>query len=493
MRPSFYTRLALSLGLLLCVAMLTLGWVLIDDAGRRFEAMQLSQARAQATTLAHGSLDALVTGDYELLERWVRSVLPADYYAYAYLDRADGQILIHTDIDQIARYAHPLGALESDSTRSRVYSGRPVKEVVYPARIGSRHLANAHVAYYLDTNVFYQAGVALKIGLLVAGFLMLLLVSALVIVRHQTVPLTHLSNHISMFSHSKPRVPMHRRLLGRNDEVGNLARAFDAMTTRLWLALEELRNEEDRLKSMVEERTEDLVRTNKELEAFSYSVSHDLRAPLRAIDGFSLMLLEDYGHTLDESAMDCLRRVRTASNRMSELIDDLLQLSRVGRQEMHSENIDLTRVANDVAAELIERDPSREVMFDINEGLTAKGDESLVRILMDNLLGNAWKYSSKKTTAHIEFGATNNGGETVFFVGDNGSGFDMRYAERLFDPFSRLHSAEFEGTGVGLATVARIIRRHGGRIWAQAEVGQGATFYFTLGAPEEAFEIDTAA
>jgi two-component system, NtrC family, sensor kinase len=223
----------------------------------------------------------------------------------------------------------------------------------------------------------------------------------------------------------------------------------------------------------------ELERKNKELEAFSYSVSHDLRAPLRSIDGFSQALLEDYLERLDDRGKDYLRRVRTAAQRMSELIDDLLQLSRLGRAELKRERIDLADIARLVAADLRKNDPQRQANVVVEEGLWAEADSRLIRVALENLLGNAWKFTAQVEAPKIELGATPGG--DAFFVRDNGAGFDMAYVGKLFGPFQRLHAeAEFPGTGIGLAIVQRIINRHGGRAWAEGEAGRGATFYFTI-------------
>jgi PAS domain S-box-containing protein len=220
---------------------------------------------------------------------------------------------------------------------------------------------------------------------------------------------------------------------------------------------------------------------NKELEAFSYSVSHDLRAPLRTIDGFSLALLEDYSDKLDDEGKKHLERVRAATQRMGTLIDDMLNLSRVTRASMRMEKTNVSDVAIAVMEELKKTQPERQVEFRIEKGLEATVDSHLLRIVLENLLGNAWKFTSKRLGAQIEFGKTSNNGSSAFFVRDDGAGFDPAYADRLFGAFQRLHTmSEFPGTGVGLATVQRIIHRHGGRIWAESAVGRGATFYFTL-------------
>ena len=220
---------------------------------------------------------------------------------------------------------------------------------------------------------------------------------------------------------------------------------------------------------------------NKELEAFSYSVSHDLRAPLRGIDGFSQALVEDETDRLSERGRDYLKRIRAAAQRMAELIDDLLRLSRVSRGEFKRERVDLSALVGAIVDELRRAVPERAVTVDVQPEVIASGDPRLVRITLENLLGNAWKFTSKTAGARLAFGAVREGDELVYFVRDNGAGFDMKYAERLFGAFQRLHAdKDFPGTGIGLATVQRIVNRHGGRIWVEAAVGEGATFRFTL-------------
>ncbi len=226
----------------------------------------------------------------------------------------------------------------------------------------------------------------------------------------------------------------------------------------------------------------DLQALNQELEAFSYSVSHDLRAPLRWIAGYSRILLEDYGDRLDEEGRRHLRSIESAARRMNDLIEDMLFLSRVGRQELRITSVDLSAMALEVAALLRKSDPARHVDFEIAPDLAVSGDARLLRIVIENLLGNAWKYSGKQPAARIEFGSTEEGGRTVFHVRDNGVGFDMAAAGKLCTPFQRLHSEkQFEGTGIGLATVRRALRRLGGDVRAEGEVDKGATFSFTIG------------
>jgi light-regulated signal transduction histidine kinase (bacteriophytochrome) len=230
------------------------------------------------------------------------------------------------------------------------------------------------------------------------------------------------------------------------------------------------------------ELVRELEHKNRELESFSYAVSHDLRAPLRRIDSFSRAVLESQGDRLDDTGRKFLGRAREASQQMSQLIDDVLYLSRVTRAELREQEVDLSELTAMIAARLQEGEPERKVEVKIRPGLVVTGDSQLLKIALENLLENAWKFTAREPDARIELGLTQPAGEPTYFLRDNGAGFDMTYAARLFGPFQRLHAQhDFPGSGVGLATVQRIIHRHGGRVWAEGLVGQGATFYFTLG------------
>jgi PAS domain S-box-containing protein len=273
--------------------------------------------------------------------------------------------------------------------------------------------------------------------------------------------------------HNTPLVKEDGRVIGVASMASDITKNINAQI--------ELAEHRNRLEELVAQRTSELNYAMKEIESFSYSVSHDLRAPLRSINGFSTALFEDYYDLLDETGKEYLTRVINACDRMAHLIDDLLELSRLSRSDMKKEKVNLSSLASYAAGKLQEIEIGRKVDIQIIDNLTVDGDPRLLGVVMDNLIGNAWKYTSKNNLAKIEFGSYKKGNETIYFVKDNGAGFNMRYVNKMFSPFQRLHgNDEFEGTGIGLATVQRLIQRHGGRVWAEGEVDKGATFYFTI-------------
>lgn len=270
-------------------------------------------------------------------------------------------------------------------------------------------------------------------------------------------------------------------------QLGIALQQAELIANLRWEIIERQQAEEQvrQLNLDLQKRNAELSTINQELESFAYSVSHDLRAPLRSIDGFSQAILEDYYEQIDATGQDYLRRIRSATQRMGQLIDDLLALSRVTRSDLKQELVDLSAIALGITSDLRQSAPDRDVQFVIQEGLRVSGDSQLLRVVLVNLLENAWKFTSRKPRARIEFGVVNDTGKKIYFIKDDGAGFDMAYSHKLFGAFQRLHSmADFPGNGIGLATIQRVIHRHGGRVWAEGAVGQGATFYFTLGVGE---------
>src|SRR5262249_4314673 len=299
-----------------------------------------------------------------------------------------------------------------------------------------------------------------------------------------------LANHTLLLARDgteRPRADSAAPIRDEVGDIGGVVLAFrDVADHRRWEeALRQSESEMRRLNGELEwrvaQRTAQLEAANKELDAFSYSAAHDLKAPLRAIDGFSRILLDKYPDRPDDLGKDYLHRVGAAAGRLDQLIGDLLSLSRVTRSEMRHEPVDLSALAEGVAAELRQREPQRRVEFVIDRGVVVGGDARLLQSALENLLGNAWKFTGTRDAARIEFGANQSDGQATYFVRDNGAGFDMAYVGKLFNPFQRLHAqTEFPGTGIGLATVQRVVGRHGGRVWAEGAVDRGATFYFTL-------------
>ena len=371
--------------------------------------------------------------------------------------------------------------------RGRLIGFQPVEEAG-SQRLGTLYLASDLEAVYDTLRLSVVIGLAVMGVALLAAYLLSMVLQGTI--SQPILALAETAKAVSTRQDYSVRAPK----LGE-DELGALTDAFNQMLGRIEDQKDELQRHAADLERRVEERTHELqerneslrrnaaelLAANTELDAFAYSVSHDLRAPLRSIDGFSQVLLEDYAAQLDEAGRESLHRVRAASQRMGTLIDDLLKLARVTRAEMRTEDVDLSGMARDIASELQRAAPERQVEFAIAAGLKARGDARLLRVALDNLLRNSWKYTAKQPGPRVEFGSVEANGGQAFMVRDNGAGFDMKYADKLFGVFQRLHSAaDFEGTGVGLATVRRIINRHGGRIWAEGAVDQGATFYFTL-------------
>jgi signal transduction histidine kinase len=296
-------------------------------------------------------------------------------------------------------------------------------------------------------------------------------------------PISQLSDDLRKDSHTNSTHSLSIKGKGlaiNSQEINSLIDSYNNMKQIISARDKELMKINQELENQVKLRTIELENRNNELKTFNYSVSHDLRSPLRSIDGFSLALLEDCEDQLNDVGKDYLKRIRNNSQRMGELIDDMLQLSAVSHSEIRTELVNLSDLAQTVFAALKEQQPDRQVEMSVENGITTKGDKKLLQIVLENLIGNAWKYSKKQQIAKIEFGEFLKGNKRIFFIKDNGAGFNMEYKNKLFGVFQRLHNSEYEGTGIGLATVKRIIDRHGGNIWANAKENIGATFYFTL-------------
>lgn len=381
-----------------------------------------------------------------------------------------------------------LGATQSSDIISRQYP------MIYPHR--GRDIEIGTLTVVASLTGVYQRLIEKIWVILVSNGIKTFLVAGFILVIFHALITRHLI-HIADFTHALDINRLDQRLsLDRKgyrkqnvDELDTVVDAINSMREKLMRSISLLRHSEskikkhhDHLEELVMERTAELKALNKELESFSYSVSHDLRAPLRAIDGFSLAVLEDFSDKMGDEGRDYLQRIRKGAQRMSGLIDSILQLSRVTRREIQIDNVDLSAIAAAALSKLEESESGRNVDLIVARGVHVHGDSHLLELALDNLLGNAWKYTSKTASARIEFGVMQQDGESVYFIKDNGVGFDMNYAGKLFGAFQRLHREdEFPGTGIGLATVQRIIHRHGGRIWAEAEQDQGATFFFTLG------------
>lgn len=331
----------------------------------------------------------------------------------------------------------------------------------------------------LSKNELFKARRSIFFGnvLTALGFSLLVVVAMLVMVRRFSRPLETLADTMHEARDGRWTKP---EPLDGPREIREISESYIALMDTLRLRDEELRELNQDLEERIRRRTQALEAANKELEAFSYSVSHDLRAPLRAVDGFGKALLEDFGPSLDPMAQTYLQRMREGAGRMGELIDNLLKLSRVTRYDMQIQRINMSELADAVAAQIREQYPDRPVELRISPDMWVEADPNLLRIALDNLFSNAWKYTSRTSHPRVEFERIKLGNEAVYVLRDNGAGFDMRFADKLFGAFQRLHGREFEGTGVGLAIVQRVLLRHGGRIWAEAELDKGASFYFTL-------------
>lgn len=453
-----------------------------------------------ADILTYNGASALVFRDQEAAAQTLAALKATRHVTRAAIHTPDGQLFASYQRSGMAQ-------LPPQSTAPVLLPGHRfernrlvvVRLIEWDGAVIGRLLVEADLGE-IEERLRSYAGIVALVSL---ASLLVSLVVASRLQRGISGPILHLADTARVVSNAKDYSV---RASGEGEgELGLLTRTFNEMLAEIQKRDLELGEARADLERRVEARTSDLKRTqeqisllneslerraqelevaNKELEAFSYSVSHDLRAPLRAIDGFSQALIEDYAERLDAQGNAHLQRVRAGAQRMAQLIDDLLKLSRISRAELNPVPLDVSALARSVVEEVKPPKHERLATIHVQEGLKGEADPRLLRVAFENLFANAWKFTSKKPAARIEFGAMQDGGRPVYFVRDNGAGFDMAYAGKLFGAFQRLHHArDFEGTGIGLATVSRVIHRHGGRIWAEGALDQGATFFFTLGEP----------
>jgi signal transduction histidine kinase len=432
---------------------------------------------AQAQIIGSNSVTALKFNDPQAAENTLSALRSFPEILAAGIYAADGHVFARYSPNP-AQGAIAVATVRSstdevvESRSDEVFLVRPI--IFEGKKIGAVYIRSSLAAL---SHRFWRyiliAAIVLLVSLIVA-----LLISA--VYRQALVgPIVNLAQTAQRVSEEK-NYSLRASPVEDKTEIGLLIDAFNDMLTQIQVRDQALLRAQGELEQRVQQRTQQLVAANHELEAFSYSVSHDLRGPLQTMNGFVHMLATDYESKLDDRAREYLRQLRLSSRRMAELIEDLLNLSRVSTTGMQAETVNLSELAKTVASNLQGREPARQVEFVIANCPVVEGDTRLLQIVMENLLNNAWKYTSGHSQARIEFGCEKRAMGTVYFVKDDGAGFDARQADRLFKPFQRLHSeAEFPGTGIGLATVQRIVQRHGGRIWGES-AGHGATFYFAL-------------
>ena len=443
-----------------------------------FRQVIVQHLSTQAQMIGSNSVSALTFDDSQAAQSTLSALRAAPNIVSAVIYSADGQ---------------PFASYWRDQA-----GDLPTQPALTPGRIEAASLTGGQItlirrvvfqgavvgAVYIQSDLGEMYARQKRFGMIVGFVLPASLIAALLVSRKSqkaiSEPIVGLAEVARAISRDR-NYSVRATRSGNTGELTTLVDAFNEMLAQIQERDGALQKAHDELEQRVQIRTRELEAANGELEAFCYSVSHDLRAPLRGIDGFSLALLEDYGDQFDAVGRDYLERVRAAARRMAALIDDLLSLSRITRADIRRGPIDLSQLSRAVVAELCRAEPERNVAVVIAPDLRAEGDSPLIRTVLENLIGNAWKFTSKRQDARIEVGRAEINETSTFFVRDNGAGFDQAYTDRLFGAFQRLHAAtEFPGTGIGLASVLRIIHRHGGRIWAEGEINRGATFYFSL-------------
>jgi len=483
------------------VALLVSGTAMVFYNLQNYRSNLVEELTSQAILLGRANSPALQFDDQEAAQNYLELLIEQPKIRAAAIYNANGAIFASylnegISIDKIPKLP------SYDGTRMIGDDILLFQRIVTNNEILGTVFLRVH--YKLNEKIIVNTSIAFAVFALAMGIAILMTLWLQSTITRPILSVTYLAKKVV-----EHRDYSLRATKTTEDEVGYLVDAFNAMLSEVERSNLELKKSNSELiaqvrerqeaelalrkseqqilqlnaelEQRVQERTLQLEIANKELEAFSYSVSHDLRAPLRAIDGFSQALLEDYQDHIDETGRGYLDRVRNGAQRMGILIDDLLKLSRVSRVDMNLQEVDLSKIAKEITDELADAEPDRVVHTQITSGLKAWCDPQLTRIALQNLLNNAWKYSAGCTETQIEFGMRLQDEEVVFFVQDNGVGFDMAYSGKLFEAFQRLHDAkDFAGTGIGLATVQRIISRHGGQIWAESKPSEGATFYFTF-------------
>ncbi|MBI3129795.1 MAG: hypothetical protein HYZ13_00410 [Acidobacteria bacterium] len=476
-----------------CTALLLSGAALVLYDAQAFKRQKLFELTGQAHMIGAISSAALSFDDPKAAREYLQTLSARPGIQLGAIYDASGKVF--------AEYQSKGGLAAPTRLEMRDDSGMVEDDLVVTTTIrqGSEMLGAVHLRSSLSqrTRLRNYGGIVLLLSALALGATLLLSGRLQSLISLPLLEVAHVARGVIERQDFSLRVAKRS-----HDEVGVLVDAFNEMLaliqrrelqlrqanqalqleiTEHKAAREEVAALNQGLEARVAERTAELEILNRELESFSYSVSHDLRAPLRSIDGFTAILQKTYGGSLDESGRAYMDRVRGATQRMGTLIDDLLTLSRTSRSAMIRRQVDLSQLAESILHDLREGAPERRVDLHITPGLRVEADPTLLRTALENLLGNAWKFTSRKEVARIEVGLESGQGGGTYFVRDNGAGFDMKYVDKIFAPFQRLHSStEFEGTGIGLANVQRIVRRHGGELWCEAEVGRGATFYFTF-------------
>jgi signal transduction histidine kinase len=454
----------------------SVGFLFYDQSIGRSELV--TSLSIQAQIIGSNSVSALEFNDPESARLTLRALAASRNIEGAGLLSPDGQLFAEYWRSPDVR-VNVLPTLNTDKAETIIFFPSRVT-VIRNITFGGRRVGAIFIRSDLGTlNQRRNHFLRILAFVLLACMGAALIVSAL-FRRSVADPITQLADTALTVSRQK-NYSLRARQTKSKDELATLIAAFNEMLAQIQTRDAALLNARNELEFRVQERTKQLVAANRDLESFSYSVSHDLRGPLEIVNGMSFIIHQQYGKELQPGLKDCLVRIEDAAKRMNELIDDMLNLARVTKSEMHRERVDLSAMVRQIVTELKQRDPGRSVDVLIAPDAVVSADAHLLRVAMDNLIGNAWKYSSNKSSAQIEFGVRHADGGPVYFVRDNGAGFDPRSTQRLFQPFQRLHPiSEFPGTGVGLATVQRIIQKHGGRIWAEGAVNQGATFSFTL-------------